>query len=394
LAQNYKDGSIKWAIAGRSPARLKETLLELEAELGCKLDSVDILTVDTSVPAALPTLVSQTRTVATTVGPYALYGSSVVEFCAKFGTHYVDITGEVGWVQAMIQQWQTTAKKTGSILISFCGHDSVPWDLSVMKMQKMLKKECNDTLTSVSFLDQAVGGAGGGTIATILSGIEGDAVHSAPHVDHFRLNANGVVSQSSFRSNLPLWIHRARSPWDSDRKRWTMPFIMAFVNAKVIRWSHSLRDDGTELTYFEAMVFPDFKTAWTSYLAFIMFATSFLNPVSLYLVRKALPKPGQGPPLQDMEKKHYLGVFGEGVGIKGNRVESVMYFSKDAGCLETSKMLVESGLCLALQQNELPCTNGGFWTPSTALGDVLLRRLQNVGITFDAQVVRNSEEKS
>ena len=34
-----------------------------------------------------------TQVVVTTAGPFQLYGSNVVEFCAKFGTSYCDITG-------------------------------------------------------------------------------------------------------------------------------------------------------------------------------------------------------------------------------------------------------------------------------------------------------------
>jgi hypothetical protein len=36
-------------------------------------------------------------------------------------------------------------------------------------------------------------------------------------------------------------------------------------------------------------------------------------------------------------------VRGEGIGVKGNRVESIFYLPKDPGYLETSRMLVESG---------------------------------------------------
>jgi short subunit dehydrogenase-like uncharacterized protein len=75
------------------------------------------------VPSTLPKLVANTRVVATTAGPYTLYGSSVVEFAAKHGTHYVDITGEVDWVKAMLCQWHDTAQKTGAKIISFCGHE-------------------------------------------------------------------------------------------------------------------------------------------------------------------------------------------------------------------------------------------------------------------------------
>lgn len=121
------DGVVKWAIAGRSASKLDAVKRALALELGladadafCR--TVDSLVVDTSDPASVGAMVRQTRVVATTVGPYTLYGNSVVECCAKLGTHYVDITGEVDWVKAMLCQWQATAQESGAKIISFCGH--------------------------------------------------------------------------------------------------------------------------------------------------------------------------------------------------------------------------------------------------------------------------------
>lgn len=123
LAKTYGiNKSVKWAIAGRSAEKLQGIKERLQAKLGMDTSQIDTIVVDTSVPSTMPQLVSQTRVVATTAGPYALYGNSVVEFCAKFGTHYVDITGEVGWAKAMLSQWQDTATETGARLIPFCGH--------------------------------------------------------------------------------------------------------------------------------------------------------------------------------------------------------------------------------------------------------------------------------
>lgn len=124
LAKTYGvDGTkVKWAVAGRSKAKLEQVKAELAAELGLPgLKDVDSIVVDTSVPATLPALVEQTKVVATTAGPYILYGNHVCEFCAKFGTHYVDITGEVDWVKSMQVLWHKTAQATGAKLISFCG---------------------------------------------------------------------------------------------------------------------------------------------------------------------------------------------------------------------------------------------------------------------------------
>ena len=42
-------------------------------------------------PKDLDRLVKKTRVLLNTVGPYHLYGSPVVEACAKNGTHYLDV---------------------------------------------------------------------------------------------------------------------------------------------------------------------------------------------------------------------------------------------------------------------------------------------------------------
>ncbi len=66
------------------------------------------------------------------------------------GTHYCDITGEVDWVREMIDQYDDVAKASGARLVSFCGHDCVPWDLAVMEGAKMLRKR-GDTIKEVSY---------------------------------------------------------------------------------------------------------------------------------------------------------------------------------------------------------------------------------------------------
>jgi Saccharopine dehydrogenase NADP binding domain len=130
LVEKYYENpgqQVHWAIAGRDDMKLRQTLVDLANELNMDsqklLNAIDRIIVDTSIPSTMPKLVEQTKCVASTVGPYTLYGNHVVEFCAKFGTHYVDITGEVDWIRLMIHQWQTTAYATGSILVPFCGHE-------------------------------------------------------------------------------------------------------------------------------------------------------------------------------------------------------------------------------------------------------------------------------
>lgn len=397
LAKTYGvNNTVKWAIAGRTESKLKKVLKDLADELGIQdLTNVDIIVVDTMNPSTLPKLVAQTRVVATTAGPYTLYGNHVVEFCAKFGTHYADITGELDWVRNMYLHWQDTAKQTGARLISFCGHDSIPWDMSVMKVQEILAAECKDRLTEINFWDEAIGGAPGGTIATLYTILDGTAIKSPKvNVDPFQRLPDGTKSDFRSELDLPLFIKKCHSPWDDkSSSRWIMPFIMASVNGGVVKWSHALRADGSQhLTYRESAVCSDFKSAFTMFFGLGIFASTLFNPITKPLIQNyVLPKSGDGPPLDKMEKKHFLCVSSEGIGENGNRVLSHMYLPKDAGCLETSRMLVESALCLALAESDLPAKQGGFWTPSTALGNVLMQRLEKTGTEFTYAIVPKSK---
>ena len=49
-------------------------------------------------------------------------------------------------------------------------------------------------------------------------------------------------------------------------------------------------------------------------------------------------------------------------------------------------MLVESALSLSLDSEKLPIKSGGFFTPATAMGDVLIKRLSNIGIKFACEI--------
>jgi saccharopine dehydrogenase (NAD+, L-glutamate forming) len=53
----------------------------------------------------------------------------------------------------------------------------------------------------------------------------------------------------------------------------------------------------------------------------------------------------------------------------------------DPGYGETAKMLAESALALAFDQ-DLPPLGGGQWTPALALGQPLIARLVRAGIEF------------
>jgi short subunit dehydrogenase-like uncharacterized protein len=61
----------------------------------------------------------------------------------------------------------------------------------------------------------------------------------------------------------------------------------------------------------------------------------------------------------------------------------------DVGYTETAKMVAEAALALAFQRDQLPATQlfqgGGFLTPASAFGHVLIDRLQAAGMNFEVK---------
>ena len=101
--QYGNDHSIKYAIAGRNI----EKLLEVKRS-GLNQD-ISILEVDSSNLDSLDKMTRSARCILTTVGPYQLYGSKLVESCARNGTDYVGSKQESPVVE-MINAHKETAQ--------------------------------------------------------------------------------------------------------------------------------------------------------------------------------------------------------------------------------------------------------------------------------------------
>merc|ERR550514_1123776 len=122
-----------------------------------------------------------------------------------------------------------------------------------------------------------------------------------------------------------------------------------------------------------------------------------MNPLTLFLIEKLVTQPGDGPDLKSMEEDYFLAVTGTARGSKGTIIQSLLYYNKDPGYLETARMLVESALCLALEEEAVSKNiaeavggttaqqqaSGGFFSPGFALRKNLLQRLVDTGCHYE-----------
>ncbi len=175
--------------------------------------------------------------------------------------------------------------------------------------------------------------------------------------------------------------------FDEDAGSWTAPFVMAGVNTRVVRRSHALAGYpyGKEFRYREAVMTGQGPVGWlkgstmTVGLGGLVLGIS-LSPTRRLLQKFLLPSPGEGPGPEAREAG-FFNLVQIGKLADGTTIRSRITGDRDPGYGSTSKMLAESAVCLA--KDELTST-GGVLTPSTAMGDALLRRLRDhAGLTFD-----------
>ncbi|HMA98436.1 MAG TPA: saccharopine dehydrogenase NADP-binding domain-containing protein, partial [Wenzhouxiangella sp.] len=170
LLQRHGVGdAFKWALAGRSQAKLEQ----VRAGLGEGAKDLPLLVADSHDRTSLDELVARTRAVCSTVGPYALHGSDLVAACAASGTDYCDLTGEVPWMRKMLDAHASAAQASGARLVHCCGFDSIPSDLGVWFLQQEAHTKLGKYMTRVRLGVQALKGKmSGGTAASMLNIIE------------------------------------------------------------------------------------------------------------------------------------------------------------------------------------------------------------------------------
>ena len=111
------EGNLRWALAGRNRSKLEGVRDDISRETGSDASALPIIVGDSDDEAFLAELAGRTRVVCTTVGPYARYGSKLVAACATEGTHYCDLTGEVHWMQRMIETHEDAARESGARIV-------------------------------------------------------------------------------------------------------------------------------------------------------------------------------------------------------------------------------------------------------------------------------------
>jgi short subunit dehydrogenase-like uncharacterized protein len=379
LAEHAPAGT-RIALAGRDRVRLEE----VRAGLPAGGRGWDVVVADSTDAASLAALAASTRVLATTVGPYARHGLPVVEACARAGTHYADLTGEVLFVRRAIDRTDAVARDSGARIVHACGYDSIPSDLTTMLLAERAGADGAGGLREVRLVASARGGFSGGTIDSLrgqLAAVRSDPTARRLVADPFALSPDRDAEPATRQP--PDAGPPARTP----DGRWTAPFVMAPFNTRIVRRSNALQGwaYGRSMSYGEVMgcgrgpLGAATAASVTAGLAAGLAAMSL--PPTRALLDRVLPAPGTGPS-EAVRRNGWFRMVVDAQAEDGRRYRAIASGTGDPGYAATAVMLGETALALALDGDRLP-ERAGSLTPATALGGVLVERLRRAGHTYE-----------
>jgi len=158
---------------------------------------------------------------------------------------------------------------------------------------------------------------------------------------------------------------------------WSAP-LPTLDGAVVVRSAASSDRYGPDFSYSHNVIHPSVVVMWLAVVVFgglaAVVRVAFIRNLLLSVVKKS----GQGPSDERMAKSWFKLRF---TAVSGDRTIQTEVSGGDPGYGETSKMLAESALCLALDRAALPARTG-ILTPAEAMGEVLIERLQRAGLKF------------
>ncbi|MCL8252231.1 saccharopine dehydrogenase NADP-binding domain-containing protein [Aeromicrobium fastidiosum] len=348
-----------WAIAGRNQAKLEAVADRVETLGGVR---PEIISAETGNADSMAALAGSTRVLMTTVGPYVQLGEPAVKAAAEAGIAYVDLTGEPEFVDAMWLKYHQTAQRTGARLVHACGFDSIPYDLGVLFTVEQLPE---GVPLDVKGYIRAGGTASGGTYHSAIGAFSrlrqsartaGERKRLEGRPDGRRVRGGGTIGRGA------------------GGRGWALP-LPTIDPQIVLRSARSLERYGPEFTYSHFAQFTKLPMlAATIGGGAVLLAGAQLPPTRALLLK--LKSQGDGPDEQKRASSWFsLRLIGEG----GGTTVTTEVSGGDPGYTETAKMLSESALCLAF--DDLPAVSGQT-TTAVAMGDALITRLRDAGITF------------
>ncbi|KAM3625401.1 uncharacterized protein V6R79_011470 [Siganus canaliculatus] len=385
------NGTLKWAVAGRSKQKLEKVLEQAAAVLSKPelRTEVDIIVADVGEPDSLAALCKQAVIVLNCVGPYRFYGEQMVKACVENGAHQLDISGEPQFLESMQLNYNSQAAEKGVYVIGSCGFDSIPADMGVIYTRDQFR----GTLTAVeSFLTFKAGSDG----AVIHDGTWQSAVHG--FADSHKLRS---IRRKFNHAPLPVVgskiKRRGNLFFSNEIQQYSVPFMGS--DPSVVKRSQRFLVEAHKATPVQYGAYVGIGGAW-NIIKMMLAGMLFWFFVKFSFGRNLLIKhpeffslglfSKEGPTKKQMEDSSFqFALYGEGYteeqdpsqGKPNSKIRTVVQ-GPEAGYVATPIAMVQAALTILNEPTALPKV-GGVYTPGAAFAKTtLIDRLHRHGIQF------------
>ncbi len=415
LAERSAETELRWAAAGRDRERLRAMLARVGAgapdivmsgaggvtgrRVAADLGEPELIVADVADAGSLAQMASRARVVLDLVGPYTRYGRPVIEACVQQGAHYADLTGEIPFVRATINEFDRAAAAAGVKVVQVCGFEALPGDLLALLASERARERYGEGLEQADLevtvspppgLPRPSDTISGGTYQSLA------AVVGAPDArlatDPAALIDDPALAERVRRvSPITLAPRRARGGGV------LAPMApAAFINPAVIQRTEALTAAATGRTaepfrFHEGVVLSGAPVTLPARWAFAeaMSATQagvralarvppgLRRGVGAALARIG-PSSGFGPADDRLEGWRWSMSLRARTPA-GRELETRVEAEGHPGYLATARLLGEAGMLLSEDGAIGP---GGCLTPAAALGTARLERFERAGLRF------------
>jgi short subunit dehydrogenase-like uncharacterized protein len=400
-----------FALAGRTASKV--AALRDKEFRGTQWEDTKVIAASYDDPVSMIDLARSARCIYNVAGPYILTpGEMMLDACCFFGTHYVDINGELPWM-VRAQGLHERAKEAGSIIAPASACAGGFPDILVSLCAKEIKTKYGEELSEAAVYWAGGGsgaGTGGGTLATRNAmSTGGDALRKIM-ADPFALGGfiperdrNGLkeVTIKAGTGDAVMKIRKGDQDAALTKVREDpvhdlvlLPQTYAYFDTRILRWTNALLAD-----YFNEPYGRNFAFSEMSAVPKAAFAEQAAAASQGGLMKASAASGGAAAEKEELMKQGKYYAQGEGPALEdlndawiswaayGKSAKSGQYARHSMvgsdGYFETARMAVESAFTAVFDYDKLKI-KGGVVTCCMIGSEFLAPRLINSGIKYSA----------
>ncbi|KAH8900718.1 hypothetical protein GQ53DRAFT_863349 [Thozetella sp. PMI_491] len=376
---------LKWAVAGRSEAKLKQLVSDCQALQPNRVQpAIEVCDVNDK---ELSALAGKTFCLITTLGPYSRYGEYAFKACAEAGTHYIDSTGEVPFTLDMIKKYEATAKASGAWMFPQSALESAPSDLLtwalVSTIRSKLSAQTSEVVMDLHRLDSA---PSGGTLASFMSMMEVYPTKALMEITKpYALSPvrNDHVPKKSLVTSITGMVNVPGLGLLSTSPTGVLNAALVSRTWGLTKQEPSLQKEfyGPKFTYQEFMKTSNILTGVAMHYSLLGGVTMLMIPPFRSLMRKFVFKPGEGP--DKIQAKKDVIEFRAVAKPDPESEASKRAFGRLSYTGMTALLMAQGAATILYDETVI--LTGGIFTPA-CLGQGFIDRIRQAGVEFETEI--------